>query len=165
MEKNKKTFFLSDFLQIITLEYHCVVSNAKSFATAILFFFFLLVLLPYAVFGRTDKSFCCCFITRYPASVWSYSLDTLANLFISVPFIVKRRVCDPNMPCALEINSNGGFKQEHVGACSSIAKNIKSPLSQCLAPPNLAGWWLRCRRLPTIKLCDPSITLSSDITW
>ena len=38
------------------------------------------------------------------------SLDTRANNFVSVLFIVKFRVCDHDMPCALVINSNGGTK-------------------------------------------------------
>ena len=43
------------------------------------------------------------------------------------------------MPCALEINSNRGFKLERVQSSSSTTKSI-SPLPQCLWPPNLAGW-------------------------
>ena len=43
-----------------------------------------------------------------------FSLDTLANVFVSVLFSVKFYVYDQNMPCALEINSNSGFKWENV---------------------------------------------------
>ena len=46
------------------------------------------------------------------------SLDTLANVFCSVSFIVKFHVCEHNIPRALEINSNSRFKREHVESCS-----------------------------------------------
>ena len=47
-------------------------------------------------------------------------------------------------PIFLEINSNGGLKQEHLEFSSSATKNI-SRLVQCLWPPNLAGWWFTMR--------------------
>ena len=34
---------------------------------------------------------------------------------------------------------------EHVESCTSITKNIISPLPQCLWLPNLVGWWLTMR--------------------
>ena len=55
------------------------------------------------------------------------SLDTLANVFISVFFIVKFRVCEHNMPCTLQINSKDGIKQDDVESCHPTTKNI-SPL-------------------------------------
>ena len=48
------------------------------------------------------------------------------------------------MACALEINSNGGSKRGHVESCPLTTKN-KSPLPQCLWPPNFASWWLPTR--------------------
>ena len=68
------------------------------------------------------------------------SLDTMANLFVTVLFIVKFRVYDHHMSCALEINSNDEFQREPVKSCSSINKNVMSPLPQCLWSLNL-GWW------------------------
>ena len=64
-------------------------------------------------------------------------------------FIVDLGVCDQDqtdlhdmssgvIPCALEMNTNGGFKQ----ACGILLfnrKNISQPL-QCQCPPNMAGW-------------------------
>ena len=73
------------------------------------------------------------------------SLYFMASVFVSVLFIAKFRLCKHNMPCALEINSNGsngGFKQEHVESCFSTTKNVASPLPHCLWPPNLAEWQL-----------------------
>ena len=46
---------------------------------------------------------------------------------------------DYDKPCALERNSNGGFKGEHVETCSSTAKKNFSPLPQRLWLLNLAG--------------------------
>ena len=40
------------------------------------------------------------------------SLHILENVIFGVPFIVNFCVCKHNMPCTLEINSNGGFKRE-----------------------------------------------------
>ena len=40
------------------------------------------------------------------------------------------------MPCALEINSNGGLKQGHVLSRPSTTENIISPLPKCLQPSN-----------------------------
>ena len=67
-------------------------------------------------------------------------------------------------PCALEINSDGGIKWGYVETCSRITKN-KSPLQQCLWPPNLERWWLNHMVLPPIKSCDPSVTWSFENTW
>ena len=68
---------------------------------------------------------CCCFFWTVKSFFINFSsfvtqkacdqdqvflLDALANLFFSVVFIVKFLVYDHNMPCALEINSNSGFK-------------------------------------------------------
>ena len=50
------------------------------------------------------------------------------------------RVCEHGMPCALEINSNDGFKRKYVEYCPSTKTSITSPQTQCLWPPNLAGW-------------------------
>ena len=56
-------------------------------------------------------------------------LDTMAK--------EKFRVCEHIMPGDVEISSNGGFKQEHVGSCRSTTKNIS--LLPCLWPPNMMG--------------------------
>ena len=78
-------------------------------------------------------------------------LDTMAK--------EKFRVCEHIMPGDVEISSNGGFKQEHVGSCRLTTKNIS--LLPCLWPPNMMGW---CHDgLPPIKSDDPLITWSSGI--
>ena len=50
------------------------------------------------------------------------------------------------MPCPLEINNNGEFKQEHKEFFPSTTESIISPLPQCLCTPNVAGgdflWWV-----------------------
>ena len=44
------------------------------------------------------------------------------------------------MACALEINSNGGYKKGHVESYPPTTNNIISPLPQFLRPPNLTDW-------------------------
>ena len=81
------------------------------------------------------------------------------------------------MPCALEINSNGRFKWEHVESCSSTTKNFISALPQCrdilkplylrhqcLWPPNWQDGELPWGA-PSKKLHDHLIMWSSEITW
>ena len=78
--------------------------------------------------------------TRVPR-IGLISLDTLANIFVSIPFVVRFHVCEHSIPYALEINSNGRFKREDVESCFSTTKNIFS-LPQFLCLPNLTGWQL-----------------------
>ena len=76
----------------------------KSFAIVFLNFFyfsFSLVFLPTFHHSLPRKR-----VTR----IRLISLDTLANIFLAVLFIVKFRVCEFEMPYTLEINSNGGIK-------------------------------------------------------
>ena len=68
-----------------------------------------LVFFPVAVFGRTGKIFCSCFIIRCTGNML-ISLVTLAIFFF---FGVEH-----NIPCALEINNNGGFRPDHEESCS-----------------------------------------------
>ena len=44
-----------------------------------------------------------------------------------------------------EINSNCGYKQEHVESCSSSTESMKYPLPHWTWPPNLTGWLLTIR--------------------
>ena len=46
------------------------------------------------------------------------------------------------MECSLEINSNGGFKREHVESFTLTTKSILSPLRQFLWLPDVTGWQL-----------------------
>ena len=99
----------------------------------------LFFLIPSAAFGRTDKSF-----SSYVPSVilvdvcdQDPSLDTPASY---CAYVLKHRVCEHDMSCALEISSNEASKRGHVESCPSTTTNIISPLPQCLWPPNLAGW-------------------------
>ena len=49
------------------------------------------------------------------------------------------RMFEHGMPCASEINSNGGSRREHVELFPSATANLVSPLPQWLWPPNLPG--------------------------
>ena len=104
-----------------------------------LFFFFSLF--PSAVFGRTDKIFLSkfrqLFLCTCVTKIGRPSLDTPTNYCV---YVLKFCMCEHGMPCALEINSNGGSKRGHVESDSSITANIISPLPQSLWPPNMAGW-------------------------
>ena len=72
--------------------------------------------------------------------------------------------CASSMSRALEVNSNDRFKQEHVKSYPSFTKNV-FPLTQCIWPPNLAGWWLNHEGLPPIDFDDPLMAWSCQITW
>ena len=68
------------------------------------------------------------------------------------------------MPCALEINSDGGFKQEHVESCSSTSKNI-FPMPQYFISTRAVSMTIKLGRMATylekllaIKSCDTLIT-------
>ena len=66
---------------------------------------------------------------KHVTRIGLFSLDTLTNVFASVFFIVQFRVCDHNMPCALEINCNNGPYEGDVKSCPSTTKNmISTPL-------------------------------------
>ena len=71
------------------------------------------------------------------------SLDTLANVFVKAIFIVKFRMCEQDVSCALE-NKVMGELREHVEFGSLPNKNI-SPLQQYPLPPNFAAWRLTMR--------------------
>ena len=69
-------------------------------------------------------------------------------------YVLEFRVCEHDMSCALEKNSNGRIKQA-LETCFSTTKNI-SPMLQCLWPTNLAGWWYTMRwGAPTHKVTWP----------
>ena len=104
-----------------------------------LLFFFFFSLFPSAVSGRTDKRFLSTFRQLFSwicaTKIGSPSLGTPTNYCV---YVLKFCMCEHGMPCALEINSNGGSKRGHVESCSSTTTNIISPLPQCLWPPNVA---------------------------
>ena len=66
--------------------------------------------------------------------------------------------------CVLEINSNGGFKQQHVESDSSTSKTIVSPLPQCLATKRVRVVTYH-EGLPPIKSHDFLIMWSCEIKW
>ena len=72
-------------------------------------------------------------------------LESFIGHFNYCVCVLQFRVWEHDMPCALEMNSNGGLRRGHVESWPSTTKNIVSPLPQCLWPPNLAGWWLTMR--------------------
>ena len=100
--------------------------NAKSFAIAVIVFFSSSFLPVFQ--KRTGRRFFVQFYYSLPRKrvtrIGFTSLDTLENYFVSVLSIIKLRVCKHDMPFALEINSNSGFKQEHGESGSSTTKNI-----------------------------------------
>ena len=77
------------------------------------------------------------FLSTFHQFFKSPSLDKPANY---CAYVLKFRGCDHGMPCALEIDSTGGFKLGHVKSCPSTTKTIISPLPQSLWLANLAGW-------------------------
>ena len=63
------------------------------------------------------------------------------SLYLPTNYCLRLKFCvwEHGMSCALEKNSNSGFKRVHNESCSSNTKNIISPLPQCPWPPNLLG--------------------------
>ena len=105
-------------------------------------------IIPSAVFGQTGKSFfevrfvsCSCRHVHSKSGT-PHWLDTQENYCV---YVLKFRMCEYGVSCALEINSNSGSKQGHVESCPSITPNIISWLLQCLWPTNLAWRWLTIR--------------------
>ena len=102
--------------------------NAKRFANAI--FFPLLLLLFWDGLAKVFLQTC---LTKMESS----SLDTPGNYFV---YVLKFRMCEHDMPCALEVNSRRAWVYTRVrDSCPSTTTNITSPLPQCLWPLNLAG--------------------------
>ena len=54
------------------------------------------------------------------------------------------------MPCPLEINNNGEFKQEHKEFSPSTTESIISPLPQCLCTPNVAKKKKKKKKTPNV---------------
>ena len=104
----------------------------------------------------------------------SLFLGRMANVFANVLWFVTQEPCNQErayindmpcayIPCALEIYSNGGVKQEHVESCPSTTKNISTTTMPMAS--KLWGWWLTLRDNLPIKLHDALITWSCKITW
>ena len=72
------------------------------------------------------------FISIIIIKIGCMSLDTPSNYCVNV---LKFRVREHGMPCALEMYSNGGSKRGHVESSPSTKKNI-FPLPQSLWLPN-----------------------------
>ena len=73
------------------------------------------------------------------------SLDTQAKVFIKATLIVKFRMCEYDMPCALEKTAMA-YLSTLIMWSSKITRQTKtiiSPLTQCLNPKNLVGWWFK----------------------
>ena len=91
------------------------------------------------------------------------SLDTLANGFLSVLFILEFSVCEQDMPCVLEINSRGRTKQ----ACGILLINIKKhyiSTNAMSAATRLEKVVTQLEGLLPIKSNDPLLTLNYEIT-
>ena len=69
------------------------------------------------------------------------SLDTQANVFIKATLIVKFRMCEYDMPCALEKIAMADLSTLIMwpSKITRQTKTIISPLPQCLNPKNLVG--------------------------
>ena len=128
------TFFEFFLLVLILLYYDifciCVLPKLLCIWHSSFFpLFFLLV----AFSGQTGKSFLNnvgqLSLHIYVTKIESLSLGTPA---IYCGYVLKFRLCEHGWPCALEINSNDGFKQGHVESYPSTNKNIMFPLPQCM---------------------------------
>ena len=109
------------------------VSSESSYNTIIAFAcnakYFAIVWVNVVVSFWTVKSFLSIFYHSLPRKHWTrirFFIRHLGKSFFSVLFIVKFLVYDHNMSCALEINSNSGFKWEHGESSSSTTKNIST---------------------------------------
>ena len=90
----------------------------------------------FIVFGQTDKSCLCVFFLFLPkARVTNIGLINM----------IYRAISNHVQRSDTEININDTFKQEHLESCSSITKNVISPVPHSLWPPNFAGWWFFLR--------------------
>ena len=121
---------LSD--QEVFFAFACI-SKSKTACVIVVFscFFFLLVFQEW-----TDKSFSnnvSLFITQKTCDQdWAFFNAQFGKWFVSVFFIVKFRVSDNNMSCALETNCNNGPYQGDMKSCSSTNKSMISSLLHCL---------------------------------
>ena len=98
---------------------------------ALLFLFFLLLLsLLVTVSGWRGKMFLYIFRQLWfwtcVTNIGNPSSNTLTNYCV---YVLKFRLFELSMPCALKMNHNGQFKVEF---CPSTTKNIISSLPQCL---------------------------------
>ena len=116
--------------------------KAKRFVIAFLFFLFLH---PVVVLGRTYKRFFA-HISSFAMQdgvtrIRPLSLDTQANIFVKATLIVKFRMCEYDIPCALEKISMADLSALIAWFCKITwqAKTIIFPLPQCLKPQNLVG--------------------------
>ena len=95
----------------------------------------------------------CCF--------WTNWQNFLAHkLFLNQSECNQDRKYYDDMLCAfissaLEINSNGGLKWEHVESCPSATENVFL-LTQCLWPLNFVWWW------STMRGSQPKVTQPFD---
>ena len=129
---HETTWYPQVNLNMFFVPFFAFACNAKTFA--IVFLFLHLLLLLVSVFGRTGKSFSCTLLLLLlQASVANIGLRHYHGIMCAF------------MPCVLEMNKNGGVLSKYVESCSLTTKNIKSPLPQCLWPPNFADWWFTMR--------------------
>ena len=138
----------------------CLCVKQKHFSNSILFFLFFI---PRAVFARSSKSFLTkfrqFFLQTCVAKIGSPSFDIPANYSV---YTLKFCVCKQDMLCALEIKSNGGFKQGLVKPCPSITANISAITMQMATKFSRAA--TQHEKLPQIKPHDLLITWSCKIT-
>ena len=129
----------------------CVTQNALQLP---LFFFFPLFLELVLdgltkVFQVTSISFSCRHVwPRSRVLYWTHW--QVIHRKIKFVYVLKFRMWENSMSCALEINHYGECKQGHVKYCPWTTTNI-SPLPECMWPPNLAGWWITAS-FPTHKM-------------
>ena len=106
-------------------------------------FFFFLFFLPV-----TDFAYISSFVTQDGVTrIRLLSLDALANVFVKATVIVKFRMCEYDIPCALEkivIADLSAFVTRTFKIMWQT-KTISSPLARCLRPRELLRWWLALR--------------------
>ena len=102
--------------------------------SSLLFFFslFLALFLDGLTKVFEVSSVCCSRRHAWPR------LDIPANYCV---YVLKLRVREHGMLCALEINSIGGSTRRHMEFCPLITTNITSPLPQCQWEDGDLRWW------------------------
>ena len=128
-----KIIFSYNTQEQLFLRCYCVCCNAKSSAIAILVFFILFFLVAFS--GRTGKILLRNFHQLFFRHSWPRSGVLHWTHRLVIIYVLKFREWEHDMPCALEIISNGELKRGHVESCPSTTKNILSTLPQDLSPP------------------------------
>ena len=87
------------------------------------------------------------FVIRTRATnIGDSSLDTSTHCFFHFSNCLTCGMYEPDRPCTLDKNSNGGVSNEHVDSNLSTTENITLLPARRLWPLNLAALWNTMRR-------------------